>query len=135
MNDPVVVATGGYVTPKVGLVPKTYEFKIQASRLYSEHSASSCISHAHGSGSVVPSFLITFHAASLSWDDARSACQASGGDLASIHSAEENAYAYGLTAGVSTWLGLNDVAVDGNFVWSDGSAVDYLNWSGLPGAP
>ena len=28
-----------------------------------------------------------------------------------------------------TWIGLNDIAVDGTFEWDDGTAVSYTNWT------
>ena len=64
---------------------------------------------------------------------ARAACQALGGDLASIHSAEENAAAFALTGGKSTRIGLTDAAAEGTFVWDDGTPLDYEAWnSGEP---
>ena len=53
-----------------------------------------------------------------------------GGDLASILNAEENDLAYALTNGQSTRIGLNDQKTEGTYVWSDGSAVSYMNWGG-----
>ena len=61
---------------------------------------------------------------------ARAACQALGGDLASIHSAEENAAAFALTGGKSTRIGLTDAAAEGTFVWDDGTPLDYEAWNG-----
>ena len=56
--------------------------------------------------------------------------------LVSIHSAAEDAFVLGLGStdpGTEYWLGLNDAASEGNFVWSDGTPVDFTNWT--PGEP
>ena len=66
---------------------------------------------------------------------ARAACQALGGDLASIHSAEENAAAFALTGGKSTRIGLTDAAAEGTFVWDDGTPLDYEAWNWNSGEP
>ncbi|MGD8311223.1 MAG: VPLPA-CTERM sorting domain-containing protein [Gammaproteobacteria bacterium] len=71
-----------------------------------------------------------------SWSDAETAAQALDPSfhLVSIHSATENAYVGSLfTTDQFFWIGLNDATVDGTFVWSDGSPVDYTNW--LSGEP
>lgn len=35
-----------------------------------------------------------------------------------------------LTAGYEyVWIGLNDLVVEGRYVWTDGSATDYQNWA------
>ena len=89
----------------------------------------------------------------MNWDEAQTFCsgvvdgiQLAG--LASIHTYEEQRLAVqachsdqlsttwaGTDARIphGCWIGLNDVAVEGGFVWTDGSAVDYVNWySGEP---
>ena len=81
----------------------------------------------------------------MRWDDARDYCRDRyGGDLASIHSPHDNARVIAECAKTrdhpqSTaqshycYIGFNDVSIEGQFEWSDGSAVDYLNWrSGEP---
>ncbi|CCD67798.1 C-type lectin domain-containing protein [Caenorhabditis elegans] len=70
------------------------------------------------------------------FNDARSACQADGGDLASIHSIAENAFLVGLSkAGITNkdkdwnddvWIGL--VYQNSKWQWTDGSVVNYVNW-------
>ncbi|CAG0882786.1 unnamed protein product [Cyprideis torosa] len=62
----------------------------------------------------------------IKWDQARDFCLSDGMHLVSIHSAAENTFVHNL-AGVS-WIGLNDVATEGEFVWSDGSPTNYANW-------
>jgi len=67
------------------------------------------------------------------WHDALSACSERGLHLASVHSQLEQDFIWGLSYGKHLWIGVNDLASEGNFVWSDGSAVDYTNWrSGQP---
>ena len=33
-------------------------------------------------------------------------------------------------AGSPCWIGMNDIAVEGSYLWSDGSAVDFQHFSG-----
>ena len=74
------------------------------------------------------------------WADWRLLCQDAGhDDLASIHSAAENAFVLGLLvdAGLSTsiapFIGYADQIVEGSWGWTDGSGSTYTNWS--PGEP
>ncbi|XP_008490918.2 macrophage mannose receptor 1-like [Calypte anna] len=69
------------------------------------------------------------------WSSARHSCINLGGDLASIHNEEVQAFLTYHLKDVSddVWIGLNDKLHELNFVWSDGSAVSYTNWaSGSP---
>ena len=79
--------------------------------------------------------VVTYHAQQgISWNDARAACVDAGGDLLSIHSSAEDDHAYSLTGGdKAVWFGFNDVAQDGTWAWTDGSAVDYTNWQSPSG--
>ena len=74
------------------------------------------------------------------WDNAEAACKAwgGGGHLTSIANLTENALVRknaDLVCGVNktTAIGLNDVAVEGKYVWIDGTVSTYTNW--LPGQP
>lgn len=73
------------------------------------------------------------------WDDAEATAIALGGHLTTIDDATEDAFVFSTfgspaaTAGgsggiVSLWIGLNDVAQEGNFVWADGSPVGYTHF-------
>ena len=74
-----------------------------------------------------------FFAGPSTYSSGRASCQALGGDLASIHSAAENAEAIALAAGRPMRIGLSDSALEGSFVWSDGTQFDFSNWdSGQP---
>eukprot|EP00736_Rhodelphis_marinus_P000876 Rmarinus@m.26006 len=76
------------------------------------------------------------------WEAARADCQAyTNGDLASIVSEEEMedaSTAIGLLEASTgfqhdqcahTWIGLNDLEVEGDFDWADGSGLSYQNWA------
>jgi hypothetical protein len=70
------------------------------------------------------------------WVTARDACgRDPGWHLASIGSAAVQAEAFSLVgaAGRRTWIGLNDLALEGTFVWSDGTPLSYRNF--LPNEP
>ena len=72
----------------------------------------------------------TFHEGPISWEAALAACEAQGGSLASIHSESENAAAHAVTSGRRAYIGLNDRANEGSFVWADGTPVDFTRWGG-----
>lgn len=79
-------------------------------------------------------FLLT----ESSWQDAEAEAVALGGHLATINDSAEQDWVFstfGSFGGVdrSLWIGLNDAASEGNFVWVSGEAVTYTNW--LPGQP
>ena len=61
--------------------------------------------------------------------EAAAYCHAEGGELASIHdlaTAEHVTFAFMDMIGVeASWIGLNDRSSEGDFVWSDGSIVDF----------
>jgi hypothetical protein len=69
----------------------------------------------------------------LSWDGARSRCQERGQELASIHGDEVWEFlSFGfldLSGTWESWIGLNDTAEPGTWVWTDGSPLDYDRWS------
>jgi hypothetical protein len=67
-----------------------------------------------------------------SWAAGRAACQSLGGDLASIHSAAENAAVLAVVPQSTTfWIGATDAVSEGAWRWSDGTPWDY--WQ--PGEP
>lgn len=72
----------------------------------------------------------SFQQQSTTWGDAHSGCLAMGGELASIHSDEENVIAQSLIGGMEAWIGMTDQAVEGQFVWTDSSSAAYTNWAG-----
>lgn len=70
----------------------------------------------------------------LGWADAEEACQEmdSQTHLASVTSAEQQRVVAHLAADASAqavWIGLNDFAEEGSFVWSDDEPLEYDSWS------
>ncbi|XP_061533679.1 galactose-specific lectin nattectin-like [Phycodurus eques] len=67
-----------------------------------------------------------------SFADAESVCQIIHGNLASIHSDLENAFVLEIIrAGgeiLQSWIGLHDALADGDYIWTDGSEEDFLNF-------
>ena len=67
------------------------------------------------------------------WTASENAAVSLGGHLTTINDAPEQAWVFntfGTVGGVdrSLWIGLNDQAVEGNFVWASGEASAYTHW-------
>ncbi|XP_077424933.1 lectin BRA-3-like [Vanacampus margaritifer] len=71
-----------------------------------------------------------FQAEEREFDDAESVCQILGGNLASIHTDLENTFVQGLIPGdvSAAWIGYNDQDTNTDFVWTDGTADDFMNF-------
>uniref|UniRef100_A0A8C6TC13 C-type lectin domain-containing protein n=1 Tax=Neogobius melanostomus TaxID=47308 RepID=A0A8C6TC13_9GOBI len=72
-----------------------------------------------------------FFDSKLTWTEAEKSCQTHGANLASIHSAEENAFVVDLIKNATgenrwTWIGGQDAET--LWMWSDGSVWDYSKW-------
>uniref|UniRef100_A0A803Y4X6 Macrophage mannose receptor 1 n=1 Tax=Meleagris gallopavo TaxID=9103 RepID=A0A803Y4X6_MELGA len=66
------------------------------------------------------------------WFGARDFCRAIGGDLACVHSEEEQKLISSLNKDyrhLSYWMGLNALDSDGGFTWCDGSPVNFQKWA------
>ncbi|HSD91110.1 MAG TPA: C-type lectin domain-containing protein [Kofleriaceae bacterium] len=59
---------------------------------------------------------------------ARAACQAMTAHLAYLKTAALDTAAEALIGAANTWIGANDMATEGTFVWDDGSALVFTNW-------
>jgi len=71
---------------------------------------------------------------SLQWSDAEAQAQWWGAHLVTVNDAAENAWL--VSEGFAgSWLGLNDNATEGTFVWTSGEPVTYTNWNPGPGEP
>lgn len=74
--------------------------------------------------------VFTFHNGPQRWEGARQACHAMGGTLASIHSREEELAIFQLINGRTSWIGMSDSAVEGEYIWADGTPRDFaLTWA------
>ncbi|XP_010766078.1 ladderlectin-like [Notothenia coriiceps] len=87
-----------------------------------------------------PSFWFSFNGrcykyfnTERTWADAELYCVSQGGNLVSIHSTEEEDFVKFLIKSSDpaegyTWIGLNDIAKEGRWMWSDGCAAKYFFW-------
>ncbi|MBL7955213.1 MAG: HYR domain-containing protein, partial [Flavobacteriales bacterium] len=62
------------------------------------------------------------------WPDANTAAQAMGGHLVSITSEAENAWLTSATNGVVSFIGLSDIATEGNWQWANGEPFSFDKW-------
>jgi hypothetical protein len=75
----------------------------------------------------------------MSWGDAEAFCEGRNQRLATVHDAETMGFLAGaLWDGMAIdqgWIGLHDLASEGDFTWTDGAVVDFTDWAaGEPGA-
>ena len=65
----------------------------------------------------------------MTWYDAKTLCEALGGHLATITSAEEDQAVAGLLHGdINAWLGATDIDREGEWHWITGESFSYTNW-------
>ena len=67
-----------------------------------------------------------------SWTDSEAQAVALGGHLATINDQAEQDWVFNIfSSGRNLWIGLNDAAEEGTFVWISGEAFTYSNWTPL----
>ncbi|XP_061732556.1 macrophage mannose receptor 1 isoform X2 [Nerophis ophidion] len=62
------------------------------------------------------------------WNDAEAYCVAGQGHLVSFHSQEELSFLIAHMPGQS-WVGLSDIKIESQFVYTDGTPSDFLPWA------
>ncbi|MEZ6147911.1 MAG: right-handed parallel beta-helix repeat-containing protein [Planctomycetaceae bacterium] len=67
------------------------------------------------------------------WGEADAIATAAGGYLASINSQDENDFLTTTFGSASPWIGFNDIATEGTFVWTSGEPTNFANFG--PGEP
>eukprot|EP01084_Bolivina_argentea_P207743 354396_1 len=84
--------------------------------------------------SVIPDQLYRLNKVSASWNTHEKLCLFKfDTHLASIHSSYEQTAAATESNGNHAFIGLNDILIEGEYVWSDGSNWDYgTTWSQYP---
>ena len=69
-----------------------------------------------------------FHKSNHTWDKARAACQADGGDLVVITNNREEHFVKLATGKATIWLGYTDSATEKQWAWVTGETSTYDNW-------
>ena len=62
------------------------------------------------------------------WEDAQVQAAAEGAYLLTINDETEQKWLQAVFGGQPSWIGLNDVAQEGEWVWDNGEPVTYTNW-------
>ena len=62
------------------------------------------------------------------WDDARTQAAAEGAYLVTINNAAEQQWLQTVLGNQPSWIGLNDIAQEGEWRWDNGEPVTYTNW-------
>ena len=62
------------------------------------------------------------------WEDAQTQAAAEGGYLVTINNEAEQKWLQAVFGGQPSWIGLNDIAEEGQWVWDNGEPVTYTNW-------
>jgi hypothetical protein len=69
-----------------------------------------------------------FFATPMPWAQAKAACTAASAHLAKITSAAQNAIVAQLSLNADSFIGANDLATEGTFVWDDGTPLAYMHY-------
>ena len=64
----------------------------------------------------------------IDWPKAKAKCEARKGQLAIVHDKETWDFVRGLTK-LSVWLGATDEKTEGEWLWVDGSKMDFTAWA------
>ena len=62
------------------------------------------------------------------WEDAQAQATAEGAYLVTINDETEQKWLQVVFGGQPSWIGLNDIAQEGEWVWDNGEPVNYTNW-------
>ena len=77
-----------------------------------------------------PSYKFKYFAAKLDWASAEASCVGHGGHLATVADAQDNTRAFNRCFAERCWIGFNDRANEGTFVWVDGSkGTAFQSWA------
>ena len=64
-----------------------------------------------------------------SWGNASGICLNNGRTLVGIGNAEEDVFVQHLHHGRPSWIGLNDQANEGHYLWTNSQPITYTNWA------
>ena len=62
------------------------------------------------------------------WIDAKDRAAAEGGYLVTINNETEQKWLQAVFGGQPSWIGLNDIAQEGQWTWDNGEPLTYTNW-------
>jgi Lectin C-type domain len=62
------------------------------------------------------------------WKSAKAKCQRPGGSLVVVHDAATQEFIRNLADGLDLWLGATDEAIEGRWMWVDGTQMTFKAW-------
>ncbi len=65
----------------------------------------------------------------MTWQQAEALAVSYGGHLATVRNAAEQSWLQSTFTQPSTWIGANDLAVEGQWVWASGESFSFTNWN------
>lgn len=71
---------------------------------------------------------LVFVATPKTYAQAKADCAAMTAHLAYLENAALDTFAESFVGTVNTWIGASDVAIEGTFVWDDGTPLAFTNW-------
>ena len=63
------------------------------------------------------------------WEDAQTQAAAEGAYLVTINDEMEQKWLQAVFGGQPSWIGLNDITEEGQWVWDNGEPLTYTNWA------
>ena len=63
------------------------------------------------------------------WEDAQTQAAAEGAYLVTINDEMEQKWLQAVFGGQPSWIGLNDITEEGQWVWNNGEPLTYTNWA------
>ena len=66
----------------------------------------------------------------MTFEEAKLACELAGGHLAYVESEKEHLFLGDLLAGRRSWLGATDEKQEGQWVWLNGTSIEFKAWHG-----
>ena len=127
---PIILKPGDQTHEVIFTFETTPERPLRARHLgFANASASTTSSRAHNVWVVSPENGHAYKKIKCEdWEDAQAQAAAEGAHLVTINDEAEQKWLQVVFGGEPSWIGLNDIAQEGQWIWDNGEPVTYTNW-------